>query len=276
MAQNHLLLALAGTAVLVLVMCAAWLVQRRTRNAGIVDLAWTLGLLGLASTYALGSEGWAPRRILVWGLVTAWATRLAAHLARRLTREREDGRYADLRQRWGASFDRAALALFVAQGALAGVLSLAFLVPMSAVEDGFGLRDGAAVAIWLVAWVGEWSADRQLRAWRMDARNAGRTCRTALWRWSRHPNYFFEWIQWFAYPVLAIGLPWGWIAWSAPLLMLVLILGVSGIPPTERQALRSRGEDYREYQRTTSAFLPLPPRERRGPRSGITRVSVCA
>ncbi|TAJ17737.1 MAG: DUF1295 domain-containing protein, partial [Planctomycetota bacterium] len=74
------------------------------------------------------------------------------------------------------------------------------------------------------------------------------------------PNYFFEWLHWLAYPLLALGLPWGWIGWAAPALLLFLVLRVTGIPPTEQQALRSRGDDYREYQRTTRAFFPGPPR----------------
>ena len=108
--------------------------------------------------------------------------------------------------------------------------------------------------------VGESVADRQLSAWRADPANRGRTCRAGLWGYSRHPNYFFEWIHWLAYPTLAVGLPYGWVAWFAPALMLYLVLKVTGIPPTEAQSLRSRGDDYRAYQRTVNAFFPGPRR----------------
>jgi len=102
-------------------------------------------------------------------------------------------------------------------------------------------------------------ADRQLAAWREDPANAGRTCRAGLWAWSRHPNYFFEWLHWLAYPLLAVGLPLGWTVWFVPALMLLLVLKVTGIPPTERRSLERRGDDYRAYQRSTSAFIPMPP-----------------
>lgn len=274
--QGDLILPLLATGVLAVVMCLGWLVQRRTRNAGIVDLLWVLGLLGLASTYALVSNGWAPRRILVLGLVLVWGARLARHILRRLLHESEDGRYAELRARRGDGFQRTMLGIFLAQALIAGLLSIAYLVPMSAADVGVSLRDGAAVLIWLVAWTGEAIADRQLHAWRSNPANAGRTCRTGLWRFSRHPNYFFEWLMWLAFPVLSIGLPWGPVTWVAPLLMLVLVVGVTGIPPTERQALKSRGDDYRDYQRTTSAFIPWPPCPSDAAHIRSSRESFCA
>ena len=112
----------------------------------------------------------------------------------------------------------------------------------------------------LSAIVGETVADRQLANWRKDPNNKGRTCRSGLWRYSRHPNYFCEWLMWCAYAALAWPGPLGPVALGAPALLLFLVLKVTGIPPTEARALASRGADYRRYQRTTSAFVPWPPR----------------
>jgi len=108
------------------------------------------------------------------------------------------------------------------------------------------------------AFLGESAADRQLQRWRAEPTNRGRTCRIGLWRFSRHPNYLFEWLHWFTYPLLGLGLPQGGLLWLAPAGMFLLIRFVSGVPPTEAQALRSRGDDYRDYQRSTHPFLPLP------------------
>ena len=107
---------------------------------------------------------------------------------------------------------------------------------------------------------GEAVADHQLAKFRQDPANRGQTCRVGLWAWSRHPNYFFEWMHWFAYLVLALGSARWWLALSGPVLMLLFLYRVSGIPWTEAQSLRSRGEDYRRYQREVSAFGPLPPK----------------
>ncbi|NOT31991.1 MAG: DUF1295 domain-containing protein [Planctomycetes bacterium] len=243
-------------------MLAAWTRHRRTRNAGVVDLLWAAGLGSLAIGYALLASGWLPRRILVASMAGAWSLRLTLHLAARLRREPEDGRYGTLREKLASRHDRWMLGFFQAQAVLAVVLSLAFLVPISAEDVGFGLRDLAGVLIWVLALGGEALADRQLRTWRVEPRNEGRTCRAGLWRYSRHPNYFFEWMHWLSYPVLSMGLSLGWAVWFAPALMLLLVLKVTGIPPTEEQALRKRGADYRSYQETTNAFFPGPSRAR--------------
>ena len=102
-------------------------------------------------------------------------------------------------------------------------------------------------------------ADRQLRAFARDPANKGKVCDQGLWAWSRHPNYFFEWLHWFSYVLLCWQHPWGWLTVIAPLVMLYFILFVTGIPPTEKQALKSRPKSYRDYQRTTSPFFPWPP-----------------
>lgn len=249
-----------GLTVLVVVLFSAWRHQRRSGNAGIVDVLWAASLGALAIVYAVGAPGWAPRRWLVGVLAAGWSLRLTLHLARRVLGEAEDGRYAALRGELGPRFDRWMLVFFQAQGLLAILLSLAFLVPMSAAAEGWRLQDGAALVLWVVSISGETVADRQLAAWRAEPAHRGRTCRAGLWRTSRHPNYFFEWLHWVVYPVLAIGLPLGWTLWFAPALMLFLVLRVTGVPPTEAQSLRSRGDDYRAYQRTTNAFFPGPPK----------------
>jgi steroid 5-alpha reductase family enzyme len=241
-------------------MVGGWLRQRRTKNAGIVDALWAASLGVLALAYAAFGEGWAPRRVLVAVLAGVWSARLTLHIAHRVRSEREDGRYAQIRRKLGDRFDRWMFAFFQAQAVLASLLALVFLVPSSAEHAAWRTWDALAALLWIVALAGETIADRQLRAWRGESANRGRTCRTGLWRLSRHPNYFFEWLHWIAFALLGVGLPFGWAAWLAPALMLFLIVRVTGIPPTEEQSLRSRGEDYRAYQRTTSAFVPWPPK----------------
>lgn len=249
-------------AVLAVTMALAWGRQRTTRNAGIVDPLWAASLGALAVVYALVAEGWGPRRALVGGLAGIWSLRLTWHLICRYRREPEDGRYQILRERWGPKFEGWIFWFFQAQALLSVLLSLTFLALCTAPQSGWRFQDAAGLLIWLVALTGESIADRQLRTWRADLANHKRTCRSGLWRYSRHPNYFFEWLGWTVYPVLCIGLPYGQALWLTPGLMLFLVLRVTGIPPTEEQSLRSRGEDYRAYQKTTNAFFP-------GPRKGV-------
>jgi steroid 5-alpha reductase family enzyme len=110
--------------------------------------------------------------------------------------------------------------------------------------------------LWLLAMLGESAADAQLNRFRSDPANKGKTCRVGLWNYSRHPNYFCEWLVWVAYFIYALGSPGGWMAVYAPALMYLFLTKVTGIKATEEHAVRSRGEDYREYQRTTNAFFP--------------------
>ena len=114
----------------------------------------------------------------------------------------------------------------------------------------------AAVVLALVAFAGVSCADQQLARFRENPENRGRVCEQGLWNYSRHPNYFFEWLHWFCYPLLAIGIVGGSWLWLAPLLMLLFLIFISGIPYTEKQAIRSRGDAYLRYIETTSGFIP--------------------
>lgn len=244
-----------------LVMLALWLLQLRTGNAGVVDVGWAGITGGLAVLHAVLGDGDPTRRLLLGALGAAWGGRLAWHLLRdRVWGRPEEGRYATLRQQWSPHADRSFLIFFQAQALAAVLLSVPFALAAVASAPFPALTDLVALALVVVGVVGESVADRQLLAFKADPTSKGRTCRRGLWRYSRHPNYFFEWLLWCGFGCLGLIGPWSWPALLAPVTMLVSILFITGIPPTEAQALRSRGDDYRRYQRTTSAFIPWPPR----------------
>ena len=253
----------AGVAwgVMAVVMAGLWAVQRRTRDAGVVDVGWTYGVGLSAVVLAAAVDGLPARRVLVAARVVLWSLRLGTYILRdRVLKGPEDGRYQDLRKRWRAGFESRILVFFQAQGLLAVLFALPAGAAMLSARPALGLVDLAAVALWLVAIGGETLADRQLAAHRADPAQAGRTCRRGLWRFSRHPNYFFEWLHWWAYALIAIGSPLWYVAFAGPLVMLYFILFVTGIPPTEARALASRGDDYRRYQAETPPFVPWFPR----------------
>jgi steroid 5-alpha reductase family enzyme len=243
-----------------LVMSVVWWIQRRTRNAGFVDVAWAALLGAAALYYGLIADGALLPRVVVALLAAAWGFRLALHLLHRVLNEREDGRYAHLRQHWGGHQGKF-FAFFQAQALAVALFSLPFLVATGNPTESLTLWTVLGVLVWFVSLSGESIADLQLARFRSDPRNRGKTCRSGLWRYSRHPNYFFEWLHWFAYVLLAIGAPHAWLALIGPALMLISLCWVSGIPFVEAQSLRSRGDDYREYQRTTSVLVPWFPRK---------------
>jgi len=242
-------------------MAVLWGIQQRTRDAGVVDVGWAAGLGILAAFHSVLSEANAGRRLLVGGLAGVWALRLALHLLfDRVLGKPEDGRYQTIRANRGANPWLFFLVFFQAQALLDAVLAVPFQVALESARPFPSLLDGLGVSVWLVAVLGESLADRQLARFRARPESRGKTCREGLWRYSRHPNYFFEWLHWLTYPILAWGAPWWALTLISPALMLFFLLRVTGIPATEAQALKSRGDDYREYQRTTSAFVPWLPR----------------
>ena len=188
-----------------------------------------------------------------------WSARLGWYLyATRVRAEHgEDGRYAALRDEWGAGAPARFLRVYVAQSVAATLFSLPLLSAMRG-----GPLDAWALAgalVWLVAVAGETMADRQLAAFRARPGTRGQVCRDGLWRWSRHPNYFFEWVHWWAYVLIGHAAP---LTFIGPVVMLALLLKGTGIPHTERRPCGPAGDKYREYMRTTSAFVPWPPRRR--------------
>jgi steroid 5-alpha reductase family enzyme len=243
------------------VMLLGWMWQRRSKNAAIVDVAWTALVGGLAIFYAVRfANGLLARRLAVAAMFGSWGARLAIMLLHdRVLGRPEEGRYAELRRRKGAGSDRWFFWFFQAQGLAAIVFAMPALLAVLNPALAFTPLEFTAVALWIVGFTGESTADRQLLYFKLNPENAGRTCRMGLWRYSRHPNYFFEWLMWVAYALFAAAAPHGWMAFACPAILLFLLLRVTGIPPTEAQALRTR-EDYREYQRVTSAFLPWFPR----------------
>jgi steroid 5-alpha reductase family enzyme len=246
-----------------LAMTLGWLWQRHRDNAGIVDVIWAIGVGASAVLYAAMCDGAPWPRATLGILGGLWGTRLALHLWQRVRSEEEDGRYRNLRTHWRGHQGKFLL-FFQSQALLIVLFSLPFLAVARNPTDGPTPWWGLGVLIWMGSVAGEAIADRQLARFRADPEHRGKTCRVGLWRYSRHPNYFFEWLHWFAYVALAIGSPWYWLSWAGPVVMYVFLRWISGIPYTEKQAERTRGEDYRQYQRSTPMLIPWFPKSAEG------------
>ncbi|EJN00554.1 DUF1295 domain-containing protein [Phyllobacterium sp. YR531] len=245
-----------------LIMAVAWQMQRITGNDGWADVFWSYGVGVTGIGVVLMSPGASPsRRWLIATMLAAWSLRLGTHILLRTLKSHDDPRYADLRKEWG---DHAPwrMFLFLQSQAVAGwVLVSCIYIAVSRQGEELDIFDHAGAFIMVIAIAGEAIADRQLRDFARNNANRGKVCDVGLWRWSRHPNYFFEWLGWVSYAVVAVGslLPYGWLALAAPTIMYILLRHVSGVPPLEKHMLRSRGEAFREYQRRTSIFFPVPP-----------------
>lgn len=265
MVSSTWLLLVIGAASASGLMVVLWALAVRIGDASHVDVGWAYGIGGVALLYAALADGSGRHRLLVGVLAGIWSVRLGTYLlVNRIIGKPEDGRYQELRRRWAPHVNRAFFLFFQAQAAFVAVFSLPFLlVALAAGEISWLAWAGAALALASIGLVS--LADRQLAAWRADPQNKGKTCRAGLWSWSRHPNYFFEWLHWVAWAVIALTVPHGWVALVVPAFLLFLLFKVTGIPETEAQSLRSRGDDYRRYQQEVSVFVPLPPKQRSAP-----------
>ncbi|RME71231.1 MAG: DUF1295 domain-containing protein [Verrucomicrobia bacterium] len=254
-----ILTALAG---LSCVFTLGYLLARRWDNYGVVDVIWSYAFAALALYYSALAEGWWVRRLVLVLMVGAWSMRLGTHLLLRVSRDhpREDGRYQAMRDAWKGGFGGRMFGFFQLQAVSVVLLGLPFFwIARNPVEE-FHLMEWLGMALWTAAIAGEAVADAQLAAFRRERKDRRAVCDIGLWRYSRHPNYFFEWLVWVGFFLFACGSPWGWTGVLSPLVILYLILRVTGIPPTEAQALRSKGEAYAKYQARTNAFFPGPPR----------------
>jgi steroid 5-alpha reductase family enzyme len=247
------------------VMSAAWLVQLGTRNGGWVDAFWTFGTGVACIVAALWPEAAASnaRQILVAVLVGVWSLRLGGYIAFRVAGDaHEDKRYAGFRTEWGGAFQRNMFLLCIVQAPAAMLLSLSIFTASHGGPPELGIRDALGALVLLAGILGEGIADDQMRRFRKTGQH-GAVMDKGLWAWSRHPNYFFEWVVWLAYPVIVFdtSIPWTWLSLVAPAMMFLLLRFGTGVPALEKSMLASRGDKFRDYQKRVSAFFPLPPKK---------------
>jgi steroid 5-alpha reductase family enzyme len=255
-------LVFVGGLAVVIMMFLLWLIHIFTKNAAIVDVGWACGLAMLAAIYAKLGHASPLRAAMVAAMGCIWGLRLGGYLLfTRVLGQPEEGRYVQLRKDWKSNVTARFLAFFEFQALLCVLLSGPFLFPALNNSPQLSWIEFVGCGIWLAGMIGEATADAQLNSFKKNSVNHGKTCRAGLWNYSRHPNYFFEWVIWMGFAVFALASPYGFIGLISPALILYFLLRVTGIPATEAQALRTKGEEYKSYQRTTSAFVPWFPKK---------------
>lgn len=240
-------------------MTITWLIAVKLDNYSIVDISWSFNFTFIVLLlYFLRAGAINPIFALMVVLAAVWSGRLGIHLLIRILShlDKEDGRYLELRADYGKNVKSRFFLFYMMQAASNVLLALPFLILYSDPGPVYTVWVYAGFVLWPVAWIGVFVADGQLSAFRRKNKNKGEVCNVGLWKYSRHPNYFFESMIWVAYALMATSSPVGWLAWLSPAIILFLLLKVTGIPLNEKQSLKSKGEKYRRYQRTTSKFVP--------------------
>jgi steroid 5-alpha reductase family enzyme len=240
------------------IMAGVWVWANNIKNAGVVDIFWSYNFPVIAIILFFLGDGLPGRRMLICGMIAIAGFRLGTHLMNRVVGhlDEEEGRYKQLRKEWAPNPDRKFFWFFQMQAVSNVFLAIPFFIVVINTDPQLSILEYIGAGLWLIAFIGESLADHQLKQFKKDPANKGEVCDKGLWNYSRHPNYFFEWLMWVAYFVFALASPYGYLAIISPLAILYLLLKVTGIPATEEQSLRSKGDKFRAYQKTTSVFVP--------------------
>lgn len=241
-------------------MTILWGVSCVYKNMSVVDVGWGASFFLVALACLFFGDGDFSKKLFMVALVMIWSGRLMWHIAKRLDLNHDDPRYIEIMEGLGKDNPEfKAYLMFMFQGLLVLILSTPIILVSGYSERPWEFYEGLGFAIWLIGIYGETVSDRQLDVFKQDPKNKGKVCQVGWWKYSRHPNYFFEWVVWIGFFLFALPTWGGWVTIVSPFLMLILLTRVSGIPPAERQALKTKGEAYRDYQKRTSAFVPWFP-----------------
>jgi steroid 5-alpha reductase family enzyme len=243
-------------------MMLAFLIAQRTNSSGYIDTIWSfcVGGFGIAAIFFVDGPQFIARHMIIIGLLSAWSLRLGGYIFFRSNAAPDDPRYAYLRKQWGKNAARNLFVFLQIQAICAFVLIVAAKLAVTKPTQEISPIDALAALICIGSIFGESIADAQLKKFRSNKNNG--VCNIGLWKLSRHPNYFFEFLFWLGFALFAVDINIsyfeGLAAFCAPALIYWLLNFASGIPPLEAHMIRSRGEAYLEYQRTTRPFLPFP------------------
>ena len=243
-------------------MSGVFFIGRRKGRYDVFDMAWGLVFiviaLGVLAYNSISQQSYMQSgQLLITALVAIWGSRLATHIGHRLQRTTaEDPRYVEMRSKWKGKMARNIFfRIYMLQAVLAVIIALPVILVNSSQYSILPVFLLAGAAVWLVGFVVESVADLQLESFVM--RYPGQLMTTGLWKYSRHPNYFGEMVQWWGLGVMALSVSYGWLGLIGPTVLTFLLLYVSGVPIAEKRSERREG--WAAYKHRTSAVFPLPP-----------------
>lgn len=239
-----------------------WVISLKIKNAAIVDVGWGASILFYCLVYFFNDSAINAKEFLILIAVGIWSSRLSSYLFfERILGHEEEGRYKKLREYFKTNISFKMFWFFQSQALFNGFLSIPFLIIALNSDGTVRLLDIIAFLVSLAGIWGETLSDDQLKQFKSNPSNKGKVCEVGLWGYSRHPNYFFESLIWIGYAMFGMSEAYGVLGLIAPMLILYTLLKFTGIPATEEQAVRSKGDLYRDYQRRVSAFIPWIPKK---------------
>lgn len=255
--SNHHLL--VGFSSVVAFMTVLWVISLIVKDASIVDIFWGPSFVVLGSSLIISMDQiYSERSLFILFLVSLWAIRLASHIGFRNIGHGEDFRYVEWRNEggknyWLLSFFR----VFLLQGGLCTLVGVSIYFgylnekPLSFVETII------SSSIFFVGLAWESISDLQLKAFKKNPKNKGKICKTGLWKYSRHPNYFGDLMCWIGLSTFTISsMDTLSIVLSAcgPLIMGLIFYKITG-PMMDELMIKSRPE-YKQHIKESNMLLP--------------------
>lgn len=262
--MNFLSIYLTLSLVILGVMTVLWLVSLALRNSSIVDIFWGTGFVIVTwVAFLLTPDGYIGRRILLSGLVTIWGLRLSLYILWRNWGKPEDFRYQVWRKEAGAAWWwRSLFKVFFLQGIILWIVAAPLVAAqINAQPNRLTWLDALAILVWMTGFFFEAMGDWQMARFKANPTNRGKVLNTGVWRYTRHPNYFGDATQWWAFYLIAMAAG-GWWTIFSPILMTTLLMRVSGVTLLEK-TLKDEKPGYQEYVQTTSEFFPWFPRKKK-------------
>ena len=241
-------------------MITGWFISLAYRNVTIVDSLWGLGFILVAWLTFFMSDGVWSRKMLIAVLVTLWGLRLSIYLSWRNWGKGEDPRYGSWRKKSGDRFWLVSLfKVFILQALFLWVISVAVQIGQLAPTPAkLTWLDGLGIIVWAVGFTFESLGDWQLAKFKSDPASKGRVMDRGLWAYTRHPNYFGEFLIWWGIFLITLSTPNSWWTILSPAIITMVLLKMTGIPLTEQELVKNR-PGYSEYVKRTSAFVPWFP-----------------
>lgn len=242
--------------VITIIFLAGWIAQLKANAGWISDLLWAVSFPLQCYIYSFACDGYAGRKIVVLFLMILWGARMSVYLIKRNMHQQLDNRYFKVKGLSPKNKNFKILLIFIFQGFISTLVAYPFYIIGQNPNTRFSSGEYIGIGLLLISIILQSISDHQLQTFRSDIKNENKVLRTGLWKYSRHPNYFFEWMVWVSLCIIAINGPYGIAAIISPAIMLHLLLNVTGILIAEEQIVAAKGKDYRIYQMTTSSFVP--------------------
>lgn len=260
--SNYGLVAIAAS----LMMTIAWIVHLKYKNGSLGDIPWCFGNILFFAMLVQANHNWSAAHFVMLGMITFWSLRQGIYLTKRIFKDPydEDGRFKKIRKDIKSHENLWFFAMFQFQAVLQVLLSSCYVVCARDSGLSLGPIQIFAIVLFSVSSVLQTVADNQLAKFSKDPKNKRSVCKVGLWRYSRHPNYFFEWCIWLSFAIFASNSPLALLAFLSPLTIYIVLTQMSGVKLSEEVSLAKRGDAYRDYMKETSSFFPMPSKIQRG------------